>query len=84
MKNKILINVYVPKLLETYNVYIPVNERIMRIKELLLKAIYDLSDGAFPLDVSHYLIDSSTGLIYQGNEIVRDSTIKNGKNVILY
>jgi len=84
MKNKILVNIYVPKLLETYNVYIPVNERVLRIKELLIKAICDLSDGAFPVDGQHYLIDSANGLVYPNATLVRESNIKNGKNLILF
>lgn len=84
MKNKILINIYVPKLLETYNVYIPVNERIVKIQELLVKAINELSDNSFPLDEQHYLIDSSTGQVFRGGEIVKDTTIRSGKNIILF
>lgn len=84
MKNKILVNVYVPKLLETYNVYIPVNERVMRVEELLTKAIYDLSDSSFPLDEKHHLIDSQTGKIYENNVIIKESNIKNGKDIILF
>ncbi len=84
MKNKILINIYVPKLLETYNVYIPVNERIVKIQELLVKAINELSDSSFPLNEQHYLIDPSTGQVFQGSEVVKDSTIRSGKNIILF
>ena len=35
MKNKILIYVYVPTLDETYEVYIPVNESIKVVSELI-------------------------------------------------
>lgn len=84
MKNKVLINVYVPKLLETYNVYIPVNERVVRIKELLTNAIYDLSDSCFVKDQPHYLIDATTGNIYQDSQIIRESNIKNGMKIVLF
>ncbi len=84
MKNKILVNVYVPKLLETYDVYIPVNERVQRIKELLVKAINELSYDSFKIEDQHYLIDSANGLVYPSGTLVRDSNIKNGKNLILF
>lgn len=84
MKNKVLISVYVPKLLSTYEVYIPVNERIMRIKELLIKAVYDLSDSSFSLIDNHFLIDGSNGTILKNNDIVRNTSIKNVSNLILF
>lgn len=84
MKNKILINVYVPKILETYDVYIPVNERMSRVKELLIKAVYDLSDSSFELSDNHYLIEALSGQIYPDNTIVRETNIKNGSKVILF
>lgn len=84
MKNKILVNVYVPKLLETYDVYIPVNERMARVKELLMKAVYDLSDSSFELADEHYLIEALSGSIYPDNTVVRDTNIKNGSKVILF
>lgn len=84
MKNKILVSVYVPKLLETYDVYIPVNERMIRVKELLMKAVYDLSDSSFEMTDEHYLIEASSGDIYPDNTIVRETKIKNGSKVILF
>ena len=83
MKNKILISVYVPTLDETYEVYIPSNETIKVILELISKTISDLSDSDFNPDDKHYLLDADTLSIYLKSQIVRDTNITNSKKIVL-
>jgi len=83
MKNKILINVYTTTIDETYEIYIPVNESIKKVLELIIKSIYELSDSNFNPNDKHYLLDPDTSIIYQDDEIVRDTNIKNSKKIIL-
>ena len=83
MKNKILISVYVPTLDETYEVYIPSNETIKVILELISKTVDDLSDSDFNSDDNHYLLDVDTLSIYLKNQIVRDTNIINSKKIVL-
>ena len=84
MKNKVLINLIVPELMEEYEIYIPVNERISKIKQLLITSLKDLSDGRFLCEKKYNLIDPTTGNIYENNKIVRELDIKNSKKIILY
>lgn len=84
MKNKILISLIVPELMEEYEIYIPVNERISKIKQLLLNSLKDLSDNRFQCEKKYNLIDPDTGAIYEDNKIIRDSNINNSKKIILY
>lgn len=84
MKNKVLIKVIVPTLMDEYEIFIPVNERIMKVKELIIKGILDLSDGAFYTSKKYSLIDPDEGTIYDSRVIVRDTNIINTKRVILY
>lgn len=84
MKNKILIKVIVPTLMSEYEIFIPVNERIVKVKELLIKGIIDLSEGHFMLKKNYSLIDPDEGTIYDSRIIVRDTNIINNKRVILY
>ena len=83
MKNKLLISVYVPTLDETYEVYIPSNETINAILELISKTISDLSDSDFNSDDDHYLLNPDTSIVYLKNQIVRDTDIINSKKLIL-
>ena len=83
MKNKILIYVYVPTLDETYEVYIPVNESIKVVSELIEKVIESFSDSAFIQSNEHCLFDPDTSNLYSDREIVRDTNIRNNKHIIL-
>ena len=83
MKNKILVKVYVPSIDEEYEVYIPVNETINKVLELILKSVSELSDDNLDLNQKHYLLDPDTSLTYDNSNIVRDTNIKNSKKIIL-
>jgi hypothetical protein len=84
MKNKILIRLIVPTLNDEYEIYIPVNERIVKIKELFIKILDDLTDGEFDTKKNYSLIDPDDGKIYDNRVIVRETNIKNSKRLILY
>ena len=83
MKNKILIKVYVPSIDEEYEIYIPVNETINKVLELILKSVSELSDDNLDLNQKHYLLDPDTSLTYNKSDIVRDTNIKNSKKLVL-
>lgn len=83
MKNKVLINVYVPSVDEEYEIYIPTNESISKVLDLILKSVYELSDSQLNMEDKHYLFDPSTSTTYDVATIVRDTNIKNSKKVIL-
>ena len=46
MKNKINVDIFVPTINETYNVFIPVNKSVGEIIYLLNKSINELTKGA--------------------------------------
>lgn len=83
MKNKILVKVYVPSIDEEYEIYIPVNETINKVLELILKSVSELSDDNLDLNQKHYLLDPDTSLTYDKSAIIRDTNIKNSKKLIL-
>ena len=83
MKNKVLIKVYVPIIDEEYEIYIPTNESIKKVLELIVKSIYELSDSYLDISVNHYLLDPNTSNIYMNDQIIRDTDIKNSKKLIL-
>lgn len=84
MKNKVLINLIVPALMDEFEIFIPVNERVSKLKELLLNSLSDLTDNEFNKDKSYSLIDPETGTIYENDMIIRETDLKNVKKVILY
>ena len=84
MKNKVLINLIVPELMEEFEVFIPVNERISKVKQLMINSIKDLSDNKFQCTRQYNLMDPDTGQVYDNKMIVRDLNISNSKKIILY
>ena len=83
MKNKVVIKVIVPSLTESYEVYVPVNERVSKVKELLINIIYELSDNTLDKNVPYSILDPDSGTPYLGSSILRDTNIRNNKSVIL-
>lgn len=83
MKNKILIELIVPEIEETYNLYIPVNKRIGNIIILVTKAIFDLSSGTYSINNNSSLYNRETGQKYSVNDLVRQTDIRNGTSLIL-
>ncbi len=83
MKNKVLIKVYVPSIDEEYEIYIPTNETINKVLELIIKSVYELSDSNLNLEEKHYILDPDTSIVYTNDQIIRDTNIKNSKKIIL-
>lgn len=83
MKNKILVKVYVPTIDEEYEIYIPVNESIDKVLQLIVKSIEELSDTSLGDLKNHKLLDPKTSNTYNDCDIIRDTNIKNSKKIIL-
>ncbi len=83
MKNKILIKVIVPELEESYDVFVPVNELVWKVKVLLAKAISDLNGGVLNIKDNYVLINKYTSQIYENNEKIISTDIRNATELIL-
>ena len=81
--NKVLVKLCVPIFEEQYDVWIPLNRKIYRVTELLVKAVNDFSGGYFESNKTPTLFDKNTGEQYNINETVKDAGIKNGTEIIL-
>lgn len=81
--NKILINLYVPNLNQHYDLFIPVNEFIWKINKLVVKSINDLSDGKLLMNQNYVIINIETGKIYDNNDIVINTDIRNTTKLAL-
>lgn len=83
MQNKVLIHVMVPELASDFDVFIPVNEVIWKIQLLLLKSVCDLCHIEMNPSLNYYLMNKDTNRIYNSNEIVIDTDIRNGTEILL-
>jgi len=83
MKNKINIDIFVPTLNETYNLFIPVNKSVGEIIKLINKAINEITEGEFPISNNLSLINMLNNNLYNLNYSVKDNKIENGSKLIL-
>ena len=77
MKNKVLIKLSMPELMVDYDIFIPVNEIIWKIKKMIIKSISDMSSIPLDMNANYLLINKTTSKIYDNNEIVIDTDIRN-------
>lgn len=83
MNNKVLVEVVVPILEESYDVYIPINRRVGNVINLLSKIISDLSGGYFVANEKNSLYSGDNGERYPVNALIFDTDIRNGSKIIL-
>lgn len=83
MTNKVLISLYVPMLNASYDVFIPVNEIMWKVNKLLVKSVSDLNDTGFPMNKNFVLINMENGRIYNSNEVIINTDIRNSTKIAL-
>ena len=83
MENKVLVKLFVPELDSTFDVFIPVNEITWKIKKMLIKSVSDLSGTEIDVSKEFVLINKTTTKIYNNNEIIINTDIRNGTELIL-
>lgn len=83
MENKVLIKLIVPELDSNFDVFIPVNEIIWKITKMLVKSVSDLSGTAIDGNKNFMLINKITTRVYNSNEIIINTDIRNGTELIL-
>lgn len=81
--NKLLIKVLVPKLETSYEIFIPINKKMHKIRKLIMQAINELNDSALEINDNLLLYDKLTGEVVNLNVMVKDSGLKNGSELIL-
>lgn len=81
--NKILIKLYVPKMEEQYDLWIPNGRKIYNVIILLIKAIRDISEGEYNPSKMPKLYSKLTGTELDMNLKVSETIIKNGTEIIL-
>lgn len=81
--NKVLVELYVPIIEEKYNIWIPTNRRIHNVIRLTVKALNELTEGQYNPKKMPLLYDKQTAKLFDINLTIRESTIKNGSEIVL-
>ena len=79
LDNKILINLYCLSLGKTFEVYLPINEKVGNITKILNTTLFDSIDSS----KNYMFLNANTGNVYKNNELIRQTDIKNGSKIIL-
>ena len=82
-KDKVLIKLNFIEIDESFDLFIPVNEVIWKIKKLLIKAIADLTQTNLSMDQEYILMNAYTNTIYDNNMIIYDTDIRNATEIIM-
>ena len=83
MKNKVLIKLIVPELDCTYDIFIPVNEIMWKVKKLVVKSVSDLSGGALDINREYLFINKETSECYNNNLTVLNTNIRNATEIVM-
>jgi hypothetical protein len=78
-ENKILINLYILSLGQKYELFIPVNEKVGNLANLLNSI---MMDSMVPSKTA-MIINVDSGKCYKNNDLVRDTDIINGTKLVL-
>lgn len=81
--DKILVEVYIPVMGRSYDIFIPVEERMNVVLELIKKAVSDLSDNTFKADEQTAICYREEGTIVNINLSVNELGLKNGSKLML-
>ncbi len=83
MNNKVLVRLFVPELDQNFDLFIPVNELVWKIKKLAVKSVADLANVNLNIQDEYVLINKDSARVYQNNEIVIQTDIRNATELIL-
>ena len=83
MKNKVLIKLIVPEIDNVFDLFIPTNELIWKIKKLVIKSINDLIGDSLNMNANYILINKLTGQIYENNITIFNTDIRNATELVL-
>jgi len=83
MNNKVLIKLIVPEIEEEFDVFIPVNEVLWKIKKLIIKSVSDLTGIGLNINDDFLLLNKTTSQFYDNNDIIIQTDIRNGTELIL-
>lgn len=83
MKNKVLVELVVPTIESSFDVYLPINKRIGNIITLLNKTVAEFSEGCYEGTNNTALYNRETSEKYDVNTLLYNTDIRNGTTLIL-
>lgn len=83
LKNKVLVEIFVPSVEKVYSVWLPANKKIGNIIILLTKVICELNGSINVINNNCCMYNRINGKKYGPNETLRDTDIRNGTKLVI-
>lgn len=83
MNNKVLIKLIVPEFDVSFDVFVPVNELVWKIKRLIIKSVSDLTGTNLDINADYILLNKINCNVYSNNDVLINTDIRNGTELIL-
>lgn len=80
---KVLIELYVPVLEESFDIFVPLQSPMFEVVELMKKAVVEMSEGRFFANETTALCNREDGTIININLSVYELGIQNGSKLML-
>lgn len=81
--DKVLVEIYVPTLKESFDIFLPLCAPMYEVLELIKRAVKELSDGRFHADENTAICHREDGSILNINLSVYELGIRNGSKLML-
>ncbi|MBQ3468729.1 MAG: hypothetical protein IJH18_01550 [Bacilli bacterium] len=83
MENKVLVKLFVPYIESHYEVFLPVGKRIGDLVILLSKSLVEISNGYYDITNNERLYNRISGNAYDESQILKNTDIRNGTELII-
>ncbi len=80
---KVLVELFVPVLSKTYDIFIPLQSPMHEVLELIKRAVMELSDGGYVADEATAICHREDGTVININLSVFELGIRNGSRLML-
>lgn len=83
MDNKVLIKLTIISTGQEIDCFVPINEKIYNVKKIFLKYAFDINEIKEDIINNYVLLNGRTNVIYNNNDRVIYTDIRNGSELIL-
>ena len=83
MHEHILVEVYLPSVQRSFDVYVPLFCKLHEVEAMLAGALHELSDGYFVPSPDTVLCDKTSGIMLDINSSAAELGLQNGSRLML-
>ncbi len=80
---KVLICIFVPFLEQEYELFVPINRKVGLIKKMVAKAIIEMTSNEYQVNNELKIVNKITNYVYDNDEYIINTDIRNGTKLIL-